>query len=39
VADGWVARYYDLLNLAPSEEMEEDRAYLETAQPDCARRN
>jgi|SRR5450432_1067559 universal stress protein A len=31
VADGWAARYYDLLNLAPSEEMEEDRAYLETA--------
>jgi nucleotide-binding universal stress UspA family protein len=31
VADGWAARYYDLLNLAPSEEMKEDRAYLETA--------
>jgi nucleotide-binding universal stress UspA family protein len=31
VADGWAARYYDLLNLAPSEEMEQDRAYLETA--------
>ena len=31
VADGWAARYYDLLNLAPSEEMEEDRTYLETA--------
>ena len=31
VADGWVARYYDLLNLAPSEEMRADRAYLETA--------
>ena len=34
VADGWAARYYDLLNLAPSEEMEEDRAYLETAAAD-----
>ena len=34
VADGWAARYYDLLNLAPSEEMEEDRAYLETAATD-----
>ena len=30
VADGWVARNYDLLNLAESEEMREDRAYLET---------
>ena len=34
VSDGWVARYYDLLNLAPSEEMEEDRAYLEKAAVD-----
>ena len=34
VADGWAARYYDLLNLAPSEEMKEDRAYLETAATD-----
>ena len=29
VADGWAARYYDLLNLAPSEEMKGDREYLE----------
>src|SRR5262245_35158495 len=29
VADGWVARNYDLLNLAESEEMREDRAYLD----------
>lgn len=29
VADGWVARHYDHLNLAESEEMREDRAYLE----------
>lgn len=28
VADGWVARNYDLLELADSEEMREDRAYL-----------
>lgn len=30
VADGWVARHFDHLNLAESEEMREDRAYLET---------
>jgi manganese transport protein len=29
VSDGWVARNYDLLKLAPSEEMEEDQRYLE----------
>ena len=29
VADGWVARNYDNLELAESEEMREDRAYLE----------
>jgi len=29
VADGWVARAYDQLNLAESEEMRADRAYLE----------
>jgi nucleotide-binding universal stress UspA family protein len=29
VADGWVARNYDRLELAESEEMKEDRAYLE----------
>jgi nucleotide-binding universal stress UspA family protein len=29
VADGWVARNYQRLNLAESEEMLEDRAYLE----------
>lgn len=28
VADGWVARHYQELNLADSEEMREDRAYL-----------
>lgn len=29
VADGWVARNYDQLKLAESEEMKEDRRYLE----------
>ena len=29
VADGWVARNYDRLKLAESDEMIEDRAYLE----------
>ena len=29
VADGWVARNYDQLQLAESEEMKQDRAYLE----------
>jgi nucleotide-binding universal stress UspA family protein len=28
VADGWVARNFEQLNLAESEEMKEDRAYL-----------
>jgi nucleotide-binding universal stress UspA family protein len=30
VADGWVARNYDQLKLAASEEMKTDRAYLES---------
>ena len=29
VADGWAARYYDWFQLAPSEEMKDDLAYLE----------
>jgi len=29
VADGWVARNFEQLNLAESEEMKEDRRYLE----------
>lgn len=29
VADGWAARHYRELNLRESEEMQEDRAYLE----------
>lgn len=31
VADGWVARNYEQLKLAESEEMKEDRSYLEQA--------
>jgi len=31
VADGWVARHFDQLKLAESEEMKQDRAYLESA--------
>jgi nucleotide-binding universal stress UspA family protein len=30
VADGWVARHFDRLKLAESEEMKADRHYLET---------
>jgi manganese transport protein len=30
VADGWVARHFDELQLAESEEMKQDRAYLQT---------
>jgi universal stress protein A len=29
VADGWVARHYDKLKLAESQEMKDDRQYLE----------
>lgn len=32
VADGWAARHYDELALRESEEMKEDRAYLEKIQ-------
>jgi nucleotide-binding universal stress UspA family protein len=32
VADGWVARNFDQLQLAESEEMKQDRAYLEKRQ-------
>jgi nucleotide-binding universal stress UspA family protein len=37
VADGWVARNWGHLNLAESEEMREDRAYLETVRERFAR--
>ena len=32
VADGWAARNFDELKLRESEEMQDDRAYLETLQ-------
>jgi nucleotide-binding universal stress UspA family protein len=38
VADGWVARHYDELALRESEEMKEDRAYLEKIQADLISR-
>lgn len=34
VADGWAARHFDQLNLAESEEIQKDRAYLEQRQRD-----
>ena len=39
VADGFVARNYEQLNLADSQEMKDDRAYLETAATDLRARN
>ena len=36
VADGWVARNYDELKLRESEEMKEDRAYLERIRAELA---
>jgi nucleotide-binding universal stress UspA family protein len=36
VADGWVARNFDQLKLAESEEMKEDRAYLEKRQSELS---
>ncbi len=38
VADGWVARHYDELALRESEEMKEDRAYLEKVRADLESR-
>ena len=38
VADGWVARTKDELNLADSVEMKEDRAYLESVRARFAER-
>jgi nucleotide-binding universal stress UspA family protein len=34
VADGWVARHFDELALRESEEMKEDRAYLDKVRQD-----
>ena len=36
VADGWVARNFDRLNLRESEEMKADRAYLEQLKSELA---
>ena len=36
VADGWVARNFDHLQLRESEEMKEDRAYLDELQAELA---
>ena len=36
VADGWVARHFDELQLRESEEMRDDRAYLERLASDLA---
>jgi len=36
VADGWVARHFDELQLRESEEMQDDRAYLERLAVDLA---
>ena len=39
VADGWAARHFDDLKLRESEEMKDDRAYLDGARSaSCARR-
>jgi nucleotide-binding universal stress UspA family protein len=38
VSDGWVARNFNQLKLAESEEMKEDRAYLESAAADSSRK-
>src|SRR4051812_48075008 len=34
VADGWAARNFDRLNLRESDEIKQDRAYLESLQQD-----
>ena len=38
VADGWAARHYDELELRESEEMKEDRRYLEELQQQLSER-
>jgi nucleotide-binding universal stress UspA family protein len=38
VADGWAARHFDDLELRESEEMREDRAYLEGLRQDLSAR-
>ncbi|HVT90014.1 MAG TPA: universal stress protein [Tepidisphaeraceae bacterium] len=39
VADGWAARNFDALKLAESEEIKEDRAYLERTASDLRNQN
>ena len=36
VADGWAARNFDRLNLRESEEMKQDRAYLDSLQQELS---
>jgi nucleotide-binding universal stress UspA family protein len=38
VADGWAARYFNQLNLRESEEMQDDRAYLDRLQQELSAR-
>lgn len=38
VADGWAARHFNQLNLRESEEIQADRAYLQTLKQDLASR-
>ena len=38
VADGWAARHFNQLNLRESEEIQADRAYLQTLKQDLAGR-
>jgi nucleotide-binding universal stress UspA family protein len=38
VADGWAARYFNQLNLRESEEMQDDRAYLDRIQAELTAR-
>jgi len=38
VADGWAARHFNQLNLRESEEIQADRAYLQTLRQDLADR-
>src|SRR5262245_510722 len=37
VADGWAARHFDQLNLRESEEIKDDRAYLDDLQANLVR--
>jgi nucleotide-binding universal stress UspA family protein len=39
VADGWAARHFDQLQLKESEEMQDDRAYLDQLKTELIERN